>query len=124
MSATFSDYEILFSDDGSRDGCGDMVRALDLPSVRVVGYEQNKGKGCAVRTAMLAAEGDVIMFTDADLAYGTEVIKGVYDIFEANSEVQMVTGSRNLHQNGYDFGYLLWDLLILAMFLDRNPDRI
>jgi asparagine synthase (glutamine-hydrolysing) len=30
----------------------------------------------------------------------------------------------NLHQNGYDFGYLLWDLLILAMFLDRNPDRI
>lgn len=28
----------------------------------------------------------------------------------------------NLHQRGYDFGYLLWDLLILAMFLDRNPD--
>ncbi|MBR2344660.1 MAG: asparagine synthase (glutamine-hydrolyzing) [Lentisphaeria bacterium] len=27
-----------------------------------------------------------------------------------------------LHQNGYDFGYLLWDMLILAMFLDRNPD--
>ena len=26
----------------------------------------------------------------------------------------------DLHQNGYDFGYLLWDLLILAMFLERN----
>ncbi len=25
-----------------------------------------------------------------------------------------------LHQNGRDYGYLLWDLLILAMFLDRN----
>ena len=27
----------------------------------------------------------------------------------------------NLHQKGYDFGYLLWDLLILTMFLERNP---
>lgn len=27
------------------------------------------------------------------------------------------------HQQGYDFGYLLWDLLVLAIFLDRNPAR-
>ncbi len=26
-----------------------------------------------------------------------------------------------LHQNGRDYGYLLWDLLMLAIFLDRNP---
>ena len=103
MEANFLDYEILFSDDGSRDGCGDMVRALDLPFVRVVGYEQNKGKGCAVRTAMLAAEGDVIMFTDADLAYGTDVIKEVYSIFE-KAPTDIVIGSRNLHKDGYE-GY-------------------
>jgi asparagine synthase (glutamine-hydrolysing) len=27
----------------------------------------------------------------------------------------------DLHQKGYDFGYLLWNLLILTMFLERNP---
>jgi len=103
MEATFSDYEILFSDDGSRDGCGDIVRGLALPNVRVVGYEQNKGKGCAVRTAMLAADGDVVMFTDADLAYGTDVIKRIYDIFEKDP-TDIVIGSRNLHKDGYE-GY-------------------
>lgn len=104
MSANFDDYEIIFADDGSKDGCGRMVEEMDLPNVRVVGYEQNMGKGYAVRTAMLAAEGDVIMFTDADLAYGTDVIKQVYETFEANPDAEMVIGSRNLHKDGYE-GY-------------------
>ncbi|MBP3375237.1 MAG: glycosyltransferase [Clostridia bacterium] len=104
MSANFDDYEIIFADDGSKDGCGRMVEEMGLPNVRVVGYEQNMGKGYAVRTAMLAAEGDVIMFTDADLAYGTDVIKQVYETFEANPDAEMVIGSRNLHKDGYE-GY-------------------
>ncbi len=104
MSANFEDYEILFSNDGSKDDCGKIVEEMNLPNVRVVGYEQNMGKGYAVRTAMLAAEGDVIMFTDADLAYGTNVIKQVYDTFAANPDAQMVIGSRNLHKDGYE-GY-------------------
>ena len=104
MSANFEDYEIIFSDDGSKDGCGDMVREMNLPCVRVVGYEQNMGKGYAVRTAMLAAEGDYVMFTDADLAYGTDVIREVYNTFLANPDADVVIGSRNLHKDGYE-GY-------------------
>lgn len=101
MAATFEDYEILFSNDGSVDGCDKTVEALGLPHVRVVGYPDNRGKGCAVRTAMLAATGDVVMFTDADLAYGTDVIKQVYDAFVETPDAQMVIGSRNLHKDGY-----------------------
>ncbi len=104
MSNTFEDYEILFSNDGSKDGCDKTVEALNLPHVRVVGYPDNRGKGCAVRTALLAAEGDVIMFTDADLAYGTDVIKRVYDAFIENPDADMVIGSRNLSADGYE-GY-------------------
>ena len=104
MSENFEDYEIIFSDDGSKDGCGDMVREMNLPCVRVVRYEQNMGKGYAVRTAMLAAEGDYVMFTDADLAYGTDVIKEVYKTFLANPDASVVIGSRNLHKDGYE-GY-------------------
>ena len=104
MSATFDDYEIIFSDDGSKDNSAEIVRKLDLPCVRVVGYETNMGKGYAVRTAMLAAEGDVVMFTDADLAYGTDVIKQTYDIFAKDNSIDMVIGSRPLHKEGYE-GY-------------------
>ena len=103
MSKTFDDYEIIFSDDGSADGSADIVKGLELPNVRVVGYESNRGKGCAVRTAMLAAEGDAVMFTDADLAYGTDVIKRVYDIFE-EKPTDIVIGSRNIQKDGYE-GY-------------------
>ena len=100
------EYEVIFSDDGSRDGCGDIVRNLALPGIRVTGYEVNRGKGCAVRTAFLEAEGDVVMFTDADLAYGLDVVKRVYDIFKKTPDTKMVTGSRNLSDDGYE-GYTL-----------------
>jgi dolichyl-phosphate beta-glucosyltransferase len=104
MSANFDDYEIIFSNDGSRDGCDKAVEELALPCVRVIGNEKNMGKGYAVRQAMLAAEGDIVMFTDADLAYGTDVIKRVADTFIANPDASVVIGSRNLEGDGYE-GY-------------------
>lgn len=104
MSENFDDYEIIFSNDGSRDGCDKAVEELALPCVRVIGYEKNMGKGYAVRQAMLAAEGDIVMFTDADLAYGTDVIKRVADTFIANPDASVVIGSRNLEGDGYE-GY-------------------
>ena len=95
------DYEIIYSNDGSRDGCDKIVESLGLPGIKVVGYENNKGKGYAVKTAMLASVGDIVMFTDADLAYGTDVITQMVDTFDANPDSQLVIGSRNLSEDGY-----------------------
>jgi len=106
MQEHFDDYEIIFCSDGSTDGCDEAVRALNLPNVRVIGYEKNQGKGYAVRTAMLSATGDIRMFTDADLAYGTAVIRQVADEFEKHPEADLVIGSRNLGKDGYA-GYTL-----------------
>ena len=106
MSKNFEpdSYEILFSNDGSKDDCAEKCAALDLPGVRVVGYEVNHGKGCAVREGIMQAQGDIIMFTDADLAYGTEVIKKYYDKFEELPDTDMLIGSRNISADGYE-GY-------------------
>ena len=106
MKNNFEEYEVLFVDDGSKDDCGDIVRALELPNIKVLGYGCNKGKGAAVRHGMLEADGDVIMFTDADLAYGTDVIRRVYEIFEGAPETKMLIGSRNISADGYE-GYTL-----------------
>ncbi len=106
MSKTFSDYEVLFVDDGSKDNSAEIVESLAFPNIRVTGYGGNQGKGAAIKHGMLEASGDVIMFTDADLAYGLEVVKRVYDIFESDPETKMVTGSRNLSADGYE-GYTL-----------------
>ena len=104
MSENFSDdYEIIFADDGSKDGSADIVNALDLPNVKVVGYEKNQGKGCAVRHGVLASCGDIVIFTDADLAYGVDVIADAVKIVE-NGEYPVLVASRAKHKEGYE-GY-------------------
>jgi dolichyl-phosphate beta-glucosyltransferase len=106
MEKNFVDeeYEIIFSDDGSTDRSADIVSSLSLPCVRTVGYEKNRGKGSAIRNAVLASEGDIVMFTDADLAYGTDVIKTMVSALENNPSASLAIGSRNLSSDGYS-GY-------------------
>ena len=103
MSETFGEgnFEVLFSNDGSLDNSADAVASLELPGVRVVGYEKNRGKGCAVRTAMLEAQGELVVFTDADLAYGTEVIGKLYNCYKSEPDAKVIIGSRNKSADGY-----------------------
>ncbi len=116
MQKNFDDYEIVFCSDGSTDGCDKLVEEMHLPNVRVVAYQQNMGKGYAVRTAFLAAEGDIRMFTDADLAYGTHVIKQVYDTFLLQPDADLVIGSRNLSKEGYE-GYTFLRKLMSKIYI-------
>ncbi len=101
MRERFDDYEIIFSDDGSTDGCREIVERLGLENVRVVGEAQNRGKGSAVRIGMLEACGEIRIFTDADLAYGTEVIGKARDVLANTPEADMLIGSRNIERDGY-----------------------
>ena len=97
------EYELLFVSDGSTDGCADLARALssEYPSLRVLEYMPNQGKGCAVRTGMLAATGEFVLFTDCDLAYGTDLILTFLQRYEQGG-CDVIIGSRPM--GGYD-GY-------------------
>lgn len=101
LQKNFTEYELLFVDDGSSDDCAKQVKELELPNVQVLRYEQNRGKGCAVRTGMLAATGDIAMFIDADLAYGPDVIAQAVSELEENPDMDVLIGSRTLHPEGY-----------------------
>lgn len=97
------DYEIIFSNDGSLDRSVDILNELSLPNVRIVGYPDNRGKGSAVREGILNCEGEVILYTDCDLAYGCDAIYNIYcELINTNSH--LVIGSRNLSADGYE-GY-------------------
>lgn len=104
MKNNFDDYEVLFCDDGSVDDCRKSVENFPDPCIKAVGYEKNRGKGCAIRHGVMNAVGDVIIFTDCDLAYGLDVIKTAADIFVNEPDTDMIIGSRNLSGDGYE-GY-------------------
>lgn len=107
MKERFADWELIFVDDGSADGCGEAVKKANAADERIklISYQPNRGKGYAVRQGMLAATGDIAVFTDCDNAYGTDVIGKIYDMFE-KSEADVIVGSRNMDKTGYD-GYTL-----------------
>lgn len=106
MAANFDDYEVIFSDDGSTDGCLSAVESFGDSHIRAVGYEANRGKGAAIRNGVLSAAGDIIVFTDCDLAYGLDVVRGVTEMFQKNPDADVIIGSRNLTKDGYG-GYTI-----------------
>ncbi len=105
------EYEVIFSDDGSADGCKkiaeDTIASLTLKNgvIKVVRSDVNMGKGHAVRLAVRHSTGDIVLYTDCDLAYGVDVIPEAYDIMtKEDFGGEVLIGSRNLRADGYE-GY-------------------
>lgn len=64
------DAEIIVVNDGSTDTTARQVLdfALSAPEVRLIENPGNRGKGFSVRNGLLRAQGEIVMFTDADLS--------------------------------------------------------
>jgi dolichyl-phosphate beta-glucosyltransferase len=86
--------EVIVVDDGSRDATTDIVREYmqKNPTVRLLQNPGNRGKGYSVRNGMLNAQGDVLLFSDADLSSPIEEAHRLFSAVANGADVAI--GSR------------------------------
>jgi len=74
-------YELVFVDDGSRDGSSDILKKLakDDERVSLVQFSRNFGHQLAITAGIDYARGDAVVIIDSDLQDPPEVIAGMVE---------------------------------------------
>ncbi|MCL5733762.1 MAG: glycosyltransferase family 2 protein [Patescibacteria group bacterium] len=125
-------YEILVINDGSKDDTAGVVKKLEgqVKNLKLIDNQKNKGKGGVVRQGMLAANGQVRLFTDADNSTSISHFEQMIPYF--NSGYDVVVGSRALKGSRLDppqpfsrrvlgkFGNLFIQIMVLPGIWDTQ----
>jgi dolichyl-phosphate beta-glucosyltransferase len=92
-------WSVTVVSDGSTDRTPDLVRefAASNTGFSLLAYSPNRGKGRAVRIGMLAAEADLILFSDADLAAPIEEVEKLIPAIAKGAHIAI--GSRPLRES-------------------------
>ncbi|MDQ4121547.1 MAG: glycosyltransferase family 2 protein [Acidobacteriota bacterium] len=94
--------ELIVVDDGSSDDTARIAEEIfaRTPEIRAraIRYEQNRGKGFAVRTGLAAAQGEIALFSDADLSTPIEELTKLVEPIQS-SEADVTFGSRALDRS-------------------------
>lgn len=87
-------YEVIYTDDGSRDTTGELLEGIRKadPNVRVVTLARNFGQQAAASAGLHHARGDAVVLIDADLQDPPEVIPSMLERWRDG--VDVVYGQR------------------------------
>jgi dolichyl-phosphate beta-glucosyltransferase len=86
--------EVVVVNDGSRDNTAEIIRSFAAkdPAVRLVENPGNRGKGYSVRNGVLHAQGQIVIFTDADLSSPIEEAPKLLEAIDNGADIAI--GSR------------------------------
>lgn len=92
-------WEVVVVNDGSSDATGELLTAFaqDNPHFRLIN-NPHQGKAATVTTGMLAARGEIVLFTDLDQATPIDQVEKLLPWFTRGFSV--VIGSRDSHREG------------------------
>ena len=97
------DYELVFVDDGSRDGTLNELKNLVSRrecSIQVVSFSRNFGKEAAMYAGMSRAKGDLVCIIDADLQQRPEVLLQMLQILDTKPEIDCVAAYQDRRKEG------------------------
>ena len=90
LDATGKPFEILFTNDGSRDNSGALLKAFHQrrpKEIRVIDFNGNFGQHMAIMAAFEQVRGEVVVTLDADLQNPPEEIPKLLAAIEAGHDV-------------------------------------
>jgi len=94
-------HEVVVVDDGSSDGTGDAVRALELPFVRLLRHETSGGKSRAIRSGALAARGALVVTMDGDGQNDPRFLPDLLAPLRRDPTLGLVAGQRTRRHDGW-----------------------
>jgi cellulose synthase/poly-beta-1,6-N-acetylglucosamine synthase-like glycosyltransferase len=96
--------QIIVVSDGSDDGTDDIVRRYAAQGVLLLRREPRRGKAAALNAAMRTADGEIIVFSDANARFASDAVARLVENF-ADPRVGYVTGELSvLHRDGNPTG--------------------
>ncbi|WP_089765400.1 dolichyl-phosphate beta-glucosyltransferase [Chitinophaga terrae (ex Kim and Jung 2007)] len=116
MKITPLNFEIIVVDDGSTDTTASIAKKFSnyYGHTKVISYFPNKGKGFAVKTGVLAAEGNLILYNDADGSAPIQELCKLEEQLLLGYDIAL--GSRNKDNNGSEVQFLLHRKIIGTLF--------
>lgn len=89
LTACRTTFELIFVNDGSRDGSAEALDRLarQFAEVRVVHLSRNFGHQAAIHAGLLHARGDAVVLMDSDLQDSPEAIGKFLDAWQAGYDV-------------------------------------
>ena len=115
-------YEILVMIDGAEDKTNEVVEGLksQINNLKVFNNSQNHGKGYVVRQGMLAADGDIRMFMDADNSTTIDEIEPMLPFFSQGYDViigsiEVIGAKINEHAQWYRRAFGHWSKYLIRV---------
>jgi glycosyltransferase involved in cell wall biosynthesis len=93
LDQTYTDFEVIVVDDGSKDNTAEVVKRFADARVRYI-YQENKGLPGARNTGIRAAQGELLAFLDSDDKYHPRKLEIQTTFLQQNPEVGLVYNSR------------------------------